>query len=253
MMLTDLSTNHNISSMELGAHIRHHRQAAHLSLRKLAELIGVNPAYLSRVERGIVPPSDTLIQAIATALGREPEEFLLLAGRLPVHWQQAIAASPARGIELFRRALGDCIAEPSTPYGRTVLTFGGTRAIEEAGFPFETLSDIAELESWRKEIYRPIYHLHKWWAQRLGSVFRAFSWPPLLLKAPVSSKCSTNQRACLARSSLTLLWAVAPLLVKPSSWVPVLLGEISILWRILWSVTLWVFTGAAKLSRPFGL
>jgi putative DNA methylase len=48
----------------------------------------------------------------------------------------------------------------------------GERAIED-GFPFEDISDIAEVESWRKEIYRPIYHIHKWWAQRLGSVFRA--------------------------------------------------------------------------------
>lgn len=47
------------------------------------------------------------------------------------------------------------------------------RAIESPSFPFEQISLIAGLESWRKEIYRPIYHLHKWWAQRLGSVFRA--------------------------------------------------------------------------------
>lgn len=46
------------------------------------------------------------------------------------------------------------------------------RAIECDDFPFEQLSRIAERESWRKEIYRPIYHVHKWWAQRLGSVFR---------------------------------------------------------------------------------
>ena len=46
-------------------------------------------------------------------------------------------------------------------------------AIEEDDFPFEDFSDVAELESWRKEINRPIYHIHKWWAQRLGSVFRA--------------------------------------------------------------------------------
>jgi len=49
---------------------------------------------------------------------------------------------------------------------------GAERAIED-GFPFEEISEIAEIESWRKEIYRPIYHIHKWWAQRLGSVFRA--------------------------------------------------------------------------------
>ena len=46
------------------------------------------------------------------------------------------------------------------------------RAIESDDFPFEQLSRIAERESWRKEVYRPIYHIHKWWAQRLGSVFR---------------------------------------------------------------------------------
>ena len=46
------------------------------------------------------------------------------------------------------------------------------RAIEGDDFPFEQLSRIAERESWRKEVYRPIYHVHKWWAQRLGSVFR---------------------------------------------------------------------------------
>lgn len=40
-------------------------------------------------------------------------------------------------------------------------------------FPIQEVSKIAEKESWRKEINRPIYHIHKWWAQRLGSVFRA--------------------------------------------------------------------------------
>ena len=52
------------------------------------------------------------------------------------------------------------------------LSLAMPRAIESEDFPFEQLSRIAERESWRKEIYRPIYHVHKWWAQRLGSVFR---------------------------------------------------------------------------------
>jgi putative DNA methylase len=46
------------------------------------------------------------------------------------------------------------------------------RLIESDRFPFEFLSRLAERESWRKEIHRPIYHVHKWWAKRLGSVFR---------------------------------------------------------------------------------
>ncbi|PSS73187.1 hypothetical protein AYI74_04230 [Shewanella algae] len=43
----------------------------------------------------------------------------------------------------------------------------------ENNFPFEEIDPIADIESYRKEINRPIYHIHKWWAKRLGSVFRA--------------------------------------------------------------------------------
>lgn len=46
------------------------------------------------------------------------------------------------------------------------------RPIEQDDFDFEFLSAIAHRESWRKEVHRPIYHMHKWWAKRLGSVFR---------------------------------------------------------------------------------
>jgi putative DNA methylase len=43
----------------------------------------------------------------------------------------------------------------------------------EKNFPSKELGILAELESWRKEVNRPTYHMHKWWATRLGSVFRA--------------------------------------------------------------------------------
>jgi adenine-specific DNA methylase len=49
----------------------------------------------------------------------------------------------------------------------------GAVAIEDDGFPFEEFCDVAELESWRKEVNRPLYYIHKWWARRLGTVFRA--------------------------------------------------------------------------------
>ena len=49
----------------------------------------------------------------------------------------------------------------------------GRRLIESDSFAFEFVSELAEMESWRKEVYRPVYHIHKWWAKRLGSVFRA--------------------------------------------------------------------------------
>jgi putative DNA methylase len=47
-----------------------------------------------------------------------------------------------------------------------------SRAIEN-GFPIGFVSQLAEHESWRKEIYHPMYYIHKWWAKRLGSVLRA--------------------------------------------------------------------------------
>ena len=53
--------------------------------------------------------------------------------------------------------------------------FVGPCALEDDDFPFEAISDVAEVESWRKEINRPVYHIHKWWAQRLGTVFRAIA------------------------------------------------------------------------------
>src|SRR5258708_10914456 len=46
------------------------------------------------------------------------------------------------------------------------------RLIETDRFPVEFISRLGERESWRKEVHRPIYHVHKWWAKRLGSVFR---------------------------------------------------------------------------------
>jgi len=60
--------------------------------------------------------------------------------------------------------------------------------IELDSFPFDFLSDLAEAESWRKEIYRPIYHIHKWWAKRLGSVFRG-----ILLGCQTSSSANFGE------------------------------------------------------------
>ena len=44
-------------------------------------------------------------------------------------------------------------------------------ALEES-FPSVMLSEVGTAESWRKEVHRPATSTHKWWAKRLGSVFR---------------------------------------------------------------------------------
>ena len=38
--------------------------------------------------------------------------------------------------------------------------------------PLELMDEMAEKESYRRDVYRPIYSLHKWWARRPGSTFR---------------------------------------------------------------------------------
>lgn len=66
------------------------------------------------------------------------------------------------------RALADGPA-PQLPFsdenmGNPCVHLGpktGSRAIEYDSFPFEALNDIAEIESWRKEINRPTTHIHK--------------------------------------------------------------------------------------------
>ena len=53
----------------LGARIRHERQAAGLTVRKLAARIQVSPSLISQIERGRATPSVATLWAIATELG----------------------------------------------------------------------------------------------------------------------------------------------------------------------------------------
>ncbi|KAA9404623.1 DUF1156 domain-containing protein [Haloarcula hispanica] len=52
----------------------------------------------------------------------------------------------------------------------------------ERGFPIERVNEIAGREGHggARQWYRPIYAMHKWWARRLGSVFRSISLYALL-------------------------------------------------------------------------
>lgn len=52
----------------------------------------------------------------------------------------------------------------------------------ERGFPIERVNEIASKETTggAREYYRPIYCMHKWWARRAGSVFRAICLYTLL-------------------------------------------------------------------------
>lgn len=66
--------------------------------------------------------------------------------------------------------VGAPVLEPEAE--RAAVPSPGTSALETK-FPAAEISRIAESESWRKEVHRPATATHKWWAKRLGSVFRA--------------------------------------------------------------------------------
>ena len=158
--------------MNIHDFLKSRREQRGLSLRATAARCGVDPAHLSRVESGATPPSDALIERLADALAIPLDELLLVAGRVPPSLRRLVEKDPHQVAAALSDLASMMVAEPGEPYGGPVLGGPTERAIED-GFPFEHLSEIAEVESWRKEVWRPVYHTHKWWAQRLGSVFRA--------------------------------------------------------------------------------
>lgn len=67
---------------EVGAFIRTQRQAAQLSLRKLARMAEVSDPYLSQIERGLRRPSADILQRVAEALELRAETLYVKAGIL---------------------------------------------------------------------------------------------------------------------------------------------------------------------------
>lgn len=74
------------------------------SLRQVAQRIGVEPAYLSKVERGLVPPpSEATIVRLAADLGEDPDVLLALAGKVSSELQAIIVRRPKQFAELIRQ------------------------------------------------------------------------------------------------------------------------------------------------------
>jgi transcriptional regulator with XRE-family HTH domain len=64
----------------LGDYLREQRTASRLSLRQLAEQVGVSNPYLSQIERGLRRPSAEVLQQIARALRISAEQLYIRAG-----------------------------------------------------------------------------------------------------------------------------------------------------------------------------
>jgi len=73
------------------------------SIRALAERIGVEPSFLSKVERGEQPPpSERRILELARELGEDPDVLLAMAGKISGELREAIVRRPQLFAELIR-------------------------------------------------------------------------------------------------------------------------------------------------------
>jgi len=91
--------------MNFGERIRELRKARALTQRTLAEKLGVDFTYLSKIENGRLdqPPSEKLIRRMAEVLGAPPEELLDLSGQFdPKALQDVVADIPEAGVLLRR-------------------------------------------------------------------------------------------------------------------------------------------------------
>jgi transcriptional regulator with XRE-family HTH domain len=91
-----------------GQYLRRRREALRktdprFSVRQVAARIGVEPSYLSKVERGAEPPpSEARIRALAEDLGDDPDVLLALAGKVSSDLQEIILRRPALMAEIIR-------------------------------------------------------------------------------------------------------------------------------------------------------
>lgn len=96
------------SSSAFGAFVRQARHKKHqadpaFSVRQLARRVGIEPSYLSKIERGKeAAPGEATVRRIAEALGEDPDKLLALAGKVPADLAAIIQERPALVAELLR-------------------------------------------------------------------------------------------------------------------------------------------------------
>ncbi len=96
-------------SKALGRYLRKCREGKQVregntfSLRQLAGRIGIEPSYLSKIERGLEPrPSEETTRALALELGQDPDVLLAMAGKVSSDLQEIIRKRPQVFSQLIR-------------------------------------------------------------------------------------------------------------------------------------------------------
>ena len=91
-----------------GSYLRQQREALRLkdraySVRQVAKRIGIEPAYLSKIERDeVAPPSEEAISRLAEDLGEDRDALLALGGKVSSDLLELIRLHPVAFAELIR-------------------------------------------------------------------------------------------------------------------------------------------------------
>lgn len=66
------------------------RRSKRMTQRKLAEEVGINFTYISKIENGAEPPSEEVILRIAEVLDADSEKMMLAAKKVPQEMRKTI-------------------------------------------------------------------------------------------------------------------------------------------------------------------
>ncbi len=94
---------------DFGSYVRKRREELRkadrsYSVRKVAARIGIQPSYLSKIEREeVAPPSEDTIRRLAIVLEEDPDILLALAGKVSADLRQVIMKRPKLLAELIRQ------------------------------------------------------------------------------------------------------------------------------------------------------
>ena len=92
----------------LGTFLRERRESLRehdrrFSVRQVAQRVGVQPSYLSKVERGeVAPPGEETLVQLARELAVEPDLLLAMAGKVSRDLLEVIRRRPLLFAELIR-------------------------------------------------------------------------------------------------------------------------------------------------------
>jgi transcriptional regulator with XRE-family HTH domain len=93
---------------QFGKHIRtlretYHQESREFSLRKVAQRVGIEPSYLSKIERDeFAPPSEATTTKLAKELGEDPDVLLAMAGKVSSDLLEVIRKRPKLFADLIR-------------------------------------------------------------------------------------------------------------------------------------------------------